>query len=180
VLLERDASALLLVDLQERLLPHIADGESVLRHATWLLGVARRLGVPVAASEQYPAGLGTTAAALRAQLAPDEIVEKVHFSCVAEGCLERSAAWQRRQFVVAGTEAHVCVLQTVLDLLGTGKQVFVVSEAVGSRNPADRECALARMRQRGAHIVTREMVAFEWLHRAATDEFRTVHREFLR
>jgi nicotinamidase-related amidase len=180
MLLERDASALLLVDLQDRLLPHIADGENVLQQAVWLLAVARRLAVPVAASEQYPAGLGPTAATLRAQLAPGEIVEKVHFSCVAEGCLERSAVWQRRQLVVAGTEAHVCVLQTVLDLIATGKQVFVVSQAVGSRNPADRDCALARMRQCGAHIVTREMVAFEWLHRAATDEFRAVHREFLR
>lgn len=180
MLLARDSSALLIVDLQERLLPHIDAAEPLVGHVTWLLGVARRLNVPVVASEQYPAGLGSTAASLRALLAPEEIVEKVHFSCVAEGCLQRHATWTQRQFVVVGTEAHVCVLQTALGLLEAGKAVFVVAEAVGSRKASDREQALARMRQCGAQIVSREMVAFEWLGCAATEEFRDVNRRFLR
>jgi nicotinamidase-related amidase len=178
--LARDSSALLIVDLQERLLPHIHDAGIVLEHAQWLLGVARRLGVPVIASEQYPSGLGATAPALRALLEPREIVEKVHFSCVAEGCLQPHPAWERQLVVICGTEAHVCVLQTALGLLEAGKTVFVVAEAVGSRKPADRDLAIARMRQCGAQIVSREMVAFEWLGRAATDEFRDVSRRFLR
>ena len=180
MLLARETSALLIIDLQERLLPHIDAAESVLAQTAWLLAVARRLGVPVVTTEQYPAGLGPTAASLRALLTQDEVVEKVHFSCVAEGSLQRHATWARDQFVVAGTEAHVCVLQTVLGLLGAGKQVCVLAEAVGSRKAADRELALARMRQCGAQIVSREMVAFEWLGRAATEEFRDVNRRFLR
>jgi nicotinamidase-related amidase len=180
MLLARDASVLLIVDLQERLLPHIHDADRVLEHAAWLLAVARRLRVPVVASEQYPSGLGATTPALRALLQPAEIVEKVHFSCVAEGCLQRHQAWDRQQFVVAGTEAHVCVLQTAIGLIAAGKSVFVVAEAVGSRRSTDRELALARMRACGAHIVSREMVAFEWLGRAATEEFRDVSRGFLR
>ena len=105
---------------------------------------------------------------------------KVHFSCVAEGCFEDHPAWHRPQLVVCGTEAHVCVLQSVLDLRTRGTQVFVVAEAVGSRRPLDRAAALARMRVHGVEVVSREMVAFEWLHRAGTDVFREVSREFIR
>jgi nicotinamidase-related amidase len=180
MLLSRDTSALLIVDLQERLLPHIHDGETVLAHAVWLLGVARHLGVPVVVTEQYPAGLGPTTPALRTQLHANELVEKVHFSCVAEGSIQRHPAWKRSQFVVAGTEAHVCVLQTVLGMIEAGKQVFVVAEAVGSRKPSDRSLGLDRMRACGAQVVSREMVAFEWLGRAATDEFREMNRRFIR
>ena len=82
--------------------------------------------------------------------------------------------------VVAGTESHVCVLQTVLDLRAQGKEVFVVADAVGSRKPSDKELALARMRSHGVQIVSREMVAFEWLRQAGTDTFREISREFLR
>ena len=82
--------------------------------------------------------------------------------------------------VLTGTEAHVCVLQTALDLLALGKEVFVVAEAVGSRRAEDKELALARLRQEGCRIVSREMVAFEWLHKAGTETFRQISREFLR
>jgi nicotinamidase-related amidase len=82
--------------------------------------------------------------------------------------------------VLTGAESHVCVMQTALDLLALGKEVFVVAEAVGSRRPEDRQLALERMRQEGCRIVSREMVAFEWLHEAGTETFRAVSREFLR
>ena len=108
------------------------------------------------------------------------VVTKTHFSCVADGCLDGTAVDSRRQVVVVGTEAHVCVLQTVLELRWQGKEVFVVADAVGSRKPADREAALARMRSHGIEVVTREMVAFEWLHESATDLFREVNRDFIR
>ena len=86
----------------------------------------------------------------------------------------------RAQVVLIGIEAHVCLLQTALELIEEGKEVFVVADAVGSRHAHDRDLALARMRQEGARIVSREMVAFEWLREAATPLFRDVHREFLR
>ena len=81
---------------------------------------------------------------------------------------------------MSGAETHVCLLQTVIDLVGQGKQVFVVADAVSSRRVTDRDLGLARMRDAGAAIVSREMVAFEWLHKAGTDLFRQVNREFLR
>lgn len=180
MLMNRETSSLLVVDVQERLLPSIADGEAVLANCDWLVGVARRMGVPVVVSEQYPEGLGPTAASLRATAGDAPLVTKTHFSCVADGCLAGTAVEQRRQVVVVGTEAHVCVMQTVLDLRWQGKEVFVVADAVGSRKPADKEAALARMRSHGVEIVTREMVAFEWLHDSAGPLFREINRDFIR
>ncbi len=180
MLIDREKSALLVVDIQERLQPHIHEGEAVLAHAVWLVKVAQRLGVPVMVSEQYPQGIGPTVAMLRELTSPECVAEKLHFSCVAAKCLERLPGAGRQQVVVAGTESHVCVLQTVLGLLEQGKAVFVVAEAVGSRRPADKELALARMRAHGAEIVSREMVAFEWLGQAGSEEFREISRAFLR
>lgn len=172
-------SLLLVVDLQSRLLPAIAEGESVLSQAAWLVDVAQAIGVPVLATEHCPQRIGLTDQALRSRLVAECIVEKTHFSGVAEGSLLK-AAGDRRQWIVAGAEAHVCVQQTVLDLLAAGHGVFVVDEAVGSRRPRDKELALARMRQNGAEIVSREMVAFEWLENADSPLFREVLRRYIR
>ncbi|MBK6630813.1 MAG: hydrolase [Betaproteobacteria bacterium] len=180
MLIERERSALLVVDIQERLLPHIHEGQAVLDNAVWLVKVAQRLGVPVMLSEQYPKGIGHTVAVLRELTLPENVAEKLHFSCVAAKCLDGLPGSGRPQMVVAGTESHVCVLQTVLDLRAQGKEVFVVADAVGSRKPSDKELALARMRSHGVQIVSREMVAFEWLRQAGTDTFREISREFLR
>jgi nicotinamidase-related amidase len=180
MLIERERSSLLVIDIQERLLPHIHEGETVLANAVWLVKLAQRLGVPAMFSEQYPKGIGPTVAVLRGLTFPEAVAEKLHFSCVAAKCLERLPGAERPQVVVAGTESHVCVLQTVLDLRAQGKEVFVVADAVGSRKPSDKELALARMRSHGVHIVSREMVAFEWLKQAGTDEFRAISREFLK
>lgn len=179
-LLRADTSTLLVVDVQERLLPAIHDGAQVLASCIRLVEVAKRVGVPVLCSEQYPQGLGASAPELAAALPADAVRTKVHFSCVAEGCFDDLSAWHRPQIVVCGTEAHVCVLQTVLDLAARGTRVFVVADAVGSRKPSDRDLALARFRQHGVEVVSREMVAFEWLHRAGTDLFREVSRGFIR
>ncbi|PKO71917.1 MAG: hydrolase [Betaproteobacteria bacterium HGW-Betaproteobacteria-14] len=180
MLIERDRTALLVVDIQERLLPHIHEGQAVLDNAVWLVKVAQRLGVPVMLSEQYPKGIGHTVAVLRELTLPAHVAEKLHFSCVAAQCLDGLQGSERPQVVVAGTESHVCVLQTVLDLHAQGKEVYVVADAVGSRRPSDKELALARMRGHGVRIVSREMVAFEWLKQAGTEEFRQVSREFLK
>ena len=180
MLINADHSLLLLIDLQERLAPAIQDIDTVLRHNSWLVAVAQRLSVPVGATVQYPSGLGPMVPELSACIAPDRVVEKIHFSAVADGCLERLPEFSQRQIVLTGTEAHVCVLQTALGLRALGKEVFVVAEAVGSRRSTDKDLALARLRQEGCRIVSCEMVAFEWLHKAGTDVFRQISREFLR
>lgn len=178
--LDAHRSVLLIIDLQERLLPAIDQGESVVNHAAWLIGIARQLRVPVLLTEQYPQGLGATAPAIAQLITSEERIEKIHFSAVAEGNLLSHPDAQRKQWVVCGTESHVCVQQTVLDLLSAGRQVSVVEEAVGSRQARDKILALERMRQHGADIVSREMVAFEWLNQANTPEFRAVLKAFIR
>jgi nicotinamidase-related amidase len=173
-------STLLIIDIQTRLFPAIAEHERLAAHTLWLQQVAQRLDVPVLLTEQYSKGLGPTIPALRNQPGNTAIIEKLHFSAVSEGALLAQTDAQRTQFVVCGCEAHVCVMQTVLDLLVQGRQVFVVAEAVGSRQASDKALALARMQQAGAVIVSREMVAFEWLERAGSELFRSVSREFIR
>lgn len=174
-------SGLLVVDVQERLAPAIHEGERVIENAGWLIKVAREVDVPVRLTEQYPQGLGPTVPQVRAQVLDDELLEKVHFSCMESDNIRRQLArLGRRQIIMAGTEAHVCVLQSALALVAEGYEVFVVADAVSSRKPQDAELALARMRDAGVRIVTREMVAFEWLHRADTDLFRRVQQRYIR
>lgn len=180
MLMNAHDSALLVVDMQERLLPHIHDWQRLLENVQWLVRVAQKMGLPVMASEQYPKGIGKTHADIATLLPPGSIGEKTHFSCVAARCLTPLPGHERRQVVVCGIESHVCVLQTVLELRQHGKEVYVVADAVGSRSPADKELALERMRMHGVAIVSREMAAFEWLHEAATPLFREISREFLK
>jgi nicotinamidase-related amidase len=180
MLMNAENSSLLVVDVQERLLPHIHGWQSLLDNVCWLVRVAKKAGVPTMLTEQYPRGLGHTSPQLLAELPGCPVGEKLHFSCVSAGCLDPLPGSERRQVVVCGIESHVCVLQTVLELRWQGKEVFVVADAVGSRDPENRTLALERMRQHGVEIVSREMVAFEWLHVAGTTLFRELNAEFLR
>lgn len=180
MLIDAERSLLLVIDLQEKMVPALADGATVVAHVAWLVGVAQKVGVPVAALEQYPKGLGPLVPALNKLLPADAIAAKTHFSCVAAKAMERIPGSDRVQFVLCGAEAHVCVMQSALDLAEDGKEVFVVADAVGSRRVYDRDVALVRMRDEGVRIVTREMVAFEWLREAGTPLFRDVNKTFLR
>lgn len=180
MLIERDNTCLLLVDIQERLLPAMHDAAATLENIVWLTRIAQRLGVPVAAGEQYPKGLGHTHPELRALLPSEAVAEKLEFSCVAAQCLPHLPGGARRQVIVCGLEAHVCVLQTALELRALGRDVFVVADCVSSRRPADKELALARLRAHGVEIVSREMVVFEWLRRSGTPEFKEISANFLR
>ncbi len=180
MLIDAKKSALLVVDVQGRLVPAISGWQALLDQVVWLIRVARRMGIPVLACEQYPQGLGPTHPLIAAELPEGCVAGKLHFSAVAGGCHGLAAAGSHPQLVVCGMESHVCVMQTVLELLQGGRQVFVVAEAVGSRRESDKALALARMRQAGAVIVSREMVAFEWLRKADSELFREISRNFLR
>ncbi|NBB84751.1 MAG: isochorismatase family protein [Bacteroidetes bacterium] len=165
-------SALVVIDIQERLAPAIHDSNRVVAAAGWLMDVAAHLKVPIHLTEQYPKGLGATVAALRSRVNAAHIHQKMHFSWWRAGGV--ADILTRDQVILAGTEAHVCVLQTALDLAEAGYHVFVVEDAVGSRRSSDKQRGLERMRAAGCAIVTREMVAFEWLEQAGTDAFRAV------
>jgi nicotinamidase-related amidase len=173
MLIQRHRSCLILVDFQEKLLPSIEGGAAAVARARILVEAARRLDVPIAATEQYSPGLGRTEASLRALVPPGNIVEKQHFAAGREPVFRRLLAELRRpDFVLAGCETHVCLLQTALSLREDGSRVVVVRDAVGSRRAADRDAALARMERQGVELATSEMVAFEWLERAPSPEFR--------
>jgi nicotinamidase-related amidase len=180
MLMKADDSTLLVVDMQGKLLTLVDDWQRILDNVMWLTRVAQKIGVPVMATEQYPQGLGQTQPDLLALFPSGSVAEKNHFSCVAANCLHGLPGAERRQVVVCGIESHVCVMQTALDLRWAGKDVFVVADAVSSRNPDDKHFALERMRHHGIEIVTREMACFEWLHQAGTDLFRDISRNFLR
>jgi nicotinamidase-related amidase len=165
---------LLLIDLQQRLMPAIHDGESVVARTVRLAEAARLLDVPIRATEQYPAGLGPTVPQLADY--PQEILTKTTFSAAEDPGFPALLPAGDGLVVVAGCEAHVCVLQTVLGLLGSGRRVALAADATGSRDPADRAVALDRARRHGAEIVTSEMVLFEWLRDSRHPKFRDVQK----
>jgi nicotinamidase-related amidase len=172
-LLERTNAALLVIDVQERINAVMAD-QGHLPRIEVLVEACRGLEVPVVASEQYPQGLGATIESLAAGLV-DTPVTKLAFSCIRD----EKSRWavescRRRQIVVTGIETHVCVLQTVLDLLAAGYQVHVPHDAVNSRRPTDKEWALRRMAAAGAVITSTESALFELLERCDTADFKTV------
>jgi nicotinamidase-related amidase len=166
-------SCLLIVDIQARLAPSMAAHQTVIDNARILIEAAARLNVPLLVSEQYPRGLGPTVPEIAALVPADRTVAKMHFSCIGDqGFAERFRAIGRRQAIVAGLEAHVCVLQTVEDLLASGTETFVVADATSSRTEKNHMAAIERLRCAGARIVTTEMVVFEWLAKAGTREFK--------
>jgi nicotinamidase-related amidase len=174
-LLERDRAALVVVDVQQGFRPY-ASFESVARACATLLAAARILGLPTLVSEQYPKGLGESAPELGLQDEPR--IEKTVFSAVrAEGFDLRGAGTDRGavgQAIVCGIETHVCVSQTVHDLLADGIEVHIPADAVGSRHELDYECGLERMIGAGAVLSTVEMALFELLERAGTPEFKAI------
>ena len=172
MLLDKVRSSLLVVDLQERLLPAMSAPDQIIPPIQLLIRAAMALQVPVLASEQYPKGLGHTVPAVRDLLESGQILEKVEFSCAANPALHAQLRrLSRDQLVICGIEAHVCVLQTALGL-ASEKQVFVAADATASRRPENRRLALRRMGRAGVEIVSAEMVVFEWLGRAGTPEFK--------
>ena len=180
MLIDAERSALLVVDLQTKMVPALANWEQVIANVVWLIRVAQRIGVPVAGTEQYPKGLGPLVPEVKKLIPVSAIAAKTHFSAVAAECLANLPGHDRAQVVVVGAEAHVCLLQTALELLEDGKEVYVVADAIGSRHPGDRDVALTRMRDEGIRVVTREMVVFEWLGEAATPLFREISQEFFK
>lgn len=173
MLIKAAASAFVVIDMQQRLVPAMLAPARTLKNAILLIEAARELDVPVFLTEQYPAGLGRSMEDVAAAAAGCPVFEKVHFSCMEDRVFaEALAALQRRQIVLAGMEAHICVVQTAASLLEAGYEVFVVSDATAARSAASEEACLQRLSAAGVGIVTTEMVVFEWLGKAGTSSFK--------
>lgn len=173
-LLHPERTALIVVDLQEGLLPVITGRERVVRNSLILLRLAEILKLPVVLTTQYKKGLGAVVPEVRAAAPGVEPLDKVTFGCFAdEGFLARlRGLGGRDQLVVTGVESHICVAQTVLGALGQGYKVHVVSDAVGSRAEENWRIGLARMERAGALLSSAEMAAYELLGRSDGDAFK--------
>lgn len=179
MLLNKEDSLLLLVDVQEKLAPAVLDCEAFLARCEWLLKLARRVGVPLLVSEQYPQGLGSTLKQFHSYFNQQECIDKVAFSCMSEPkYVERLKQLHKKQLILIGIETHVCVLQTALEMRKGGYDVFVVVDAVSCRGEQNTKYGLKRMKQDGVHLLTSEMVFFEWLRKAGTPEFKELSKEF--
>lgn len=175
MLIDADLSSLLVIDIQAKLNPVMFDAERAPAGAAQLLKAAQIMDVPVLVSEQYPRGLGATVDALQGLIPEGSVLEKTAFSALGDdGFRESFEQLDKTQAVLCGIEAHVCVLQTALDLLARGIQVFVVADATASRTPENLDAALERIRAAGGQVVTVEMVLFEWLKHAARPEFKQI------
>lgn len=180
-LIQASESLLLLVDIQEKLLPTIHDHEALIKNCQWLLKLASKLELPIFFSEQYPQGLGPTPESLRSLAHSATCMTKVEFSCVANtSMLNALEQFNKQHIIICGIETHVCVMQTAIDLANLGKHVFVVVDATSTRHQEDKYWALERMSHHvNIQIVTREMVLFEWLHQSATPLFKEISKTFL-
>lgn len=175
-ILEREKTALLIIDIQERILPVINEIENVILNTLKLINGFKIMNVPIYFTEQYPKGLGTTERRIKEAL-DGEAIQKMSFSCSGAGNLFNELEDKKiSQVVVCGIESHVCVQQTVLDLIANGFQVNVAADAVSSRRKFDYEIALQRMRANGAEITTTESILFELLKVCGTDEFKAVSK----
>jgi len=195
MLLELESSQLVLIDYQTRLMPAMADSDEVVANAVRLAQLAGLLEVPAFFTEQNPSGLGNTVPQLSDQLlaARAKVLAKMQFSAVEEGLaemlqpppkppqgnarslpkhLQKQLPNPSKTIVLAGCEAHVCLLQTALDLLEEEFDVWVVTDACSSRTERNRDAAFDRLAGAGVELVTTEMVAFEWLRTAEHPSFR--------
>ena len=171
--LTAEGACLLVVDLQDRLLPAIEGRDRLLANAVRLVRGARILGITVLATEQYPKGLGATVESLAA-LIPDRPAKMTFHALGAPGIVENLANLGARHVTLAGVEAHVCVAQTALELLTLGYAVQVPVDAVGSRFAVDRDISVRRLERAGAVISTTEAVLFEWLGGADHPGFKAI------
>ncbi len=165
--------ALLVVDLQDKLLAAIAEREQVVANVVHLIQGAKTLGLPVWCTEQYPRGLGTTTASV-ADLISDRPGKSTFHCCAVPQLLEQLYGRHVRHVTVAGIEAHVCVAQTALELLDLGFRVQVPADAVAARHKIDWEFAMRRLEHAGAVVSTTEAVIFEWTETADRPEFKAI------
>lgn len=171
----REDSLLLIIDIQQAMLKVIDSWEMIAGKAKQLIQSANALEVPILITEQYKKGLGETLPDLIQEVESPQIFQKEHFSaCLEEDFIPTVQSFNRKKVIVVGMETHVCVLQTCLDLIKAGFQVYLAADAVASRVNDNRDIALDLLRQAGAVIASTEIIIFQWACRANTDAFRKI------
>ena len=174
--IEANHSSLLMIDIQEHLMPLIFGKDAVLRNAVRLLNAVRVLNLPLLVTEQYPKGIGPTLLQLSSLISPGTpFIEKTSFSCFGHaGFDEALDALERPVTIVFGIETHICILSTVMDLIGRGRSVVLVADACGSRNPENHALALEAARGCGALVVPTETVVYQMLGDSKAPGFKAL------
>jgi nicotinamidase-related amidase len=171
----KEDSAAVVIDIQERLLPHIHDGEIMLSNCLKLIAGLKILSIPVLITQQYSGGLGSTVPDIIEIFPEIRHIEKISFSCCDEPAFEKEIEQlAKKNIILFGIESHVCVLQTCLDLLASGKRPIVVEDCVSSRKANDKLIAIGRMKQEGAIITTMESLLFELTRKAGDVTFKSI------
>lgn len=172
-LISRQGTVLVIIDVQDKLFPHISDKERIVKNIEKLIPFAEIMKIPIVLTEQYPKGLGHTIPEVKKLIPHIQPIEKVEFSCFrCEKFGETLNKLKARTLIVIGIEAHVCVAQTVIEGLNNGYKVCVVSDAISSRKLEDKAISLERMKQNGVTIASTEMLIYELLKKAGTPEFK--------
>lgn len=175
MLLDKNKTCLLVIDVQERLVPAMAEQVIFVENCSKLMKTAEILGIPTIVTEQYPKGIGSTIPQLAADMPAGSPMEKNSFPATGEpAILEAIKKTGRTQMVVIGTEAHVCVMQTAIALKDLGYESYVIADASASRKVESHMVSMDRLRQSGVYVATTEMAIFEWLGVAGTPEFKKV------
>ena len=170
-----EESVAVIVDIQEKLLPHIHEGDVILKNCIKLTEGLKSLSVPVIITQQYTRGLGPTVPSIVNMFPEFSHIEKTSFSCYDEPAFkEKIVSLGRKNIILCGIESHVCVLQTCIDLLDAGFRPIVVDDCVSSRNPNEKRIAIERMRQEGARVTTMESILFELTRRAGSETFKKI------
>ncbi|WP_053955239.1 hydrolase [Inediibacterium massiliense] len=173
----KDHAVAVIIDMQERLLPHMENRNNLLHNVKTLIQGLNALNIPIIVSEQYPKGLGSTIEAIHEILGDYTSIEKMSFSCFDEAKLQQKIDYMNKEWIiVAGIESHICVLQTVIDLIDNGYAPVIVEDCVSSRYKNDKKIAIERMRQLGAIITTTESILFELCRYATTDSFKVISK----
>ena len=175
--INKDNSVLVVIDIQEKLFPHIYEHDILEKNCQILISGLKSLGVPIMVTEQYSKGLGSTITSIREAIGDIESIEKSSFSCCGEPAfitaIESSG---KKSVIICGVEAHVCVLQTALDLSDRGFQPVLIEDCVASRKFNDKHIALERMRENGVIVSTYESILFELCEVAGTEQFKAISR----
>jgi nicotinamidase-related amidase len=165
----------LIIDIQEKLFPHMSEKDNLMKRVSILIQGLQFLDVPIITTEQYTRGLGYTIDPIKNLFHGFNSIEKISFSCCDEPLFNDQLKWLRKKYVIiAGIEAHVCVLQTMEDLVEQGLKPVIVEDCISSRRLSDKETAVARMRQDGAIITTSESILFELCRHAGNERFKAI------
>ncbi len=172
--INRESTALLIIDIQEGLMPSIPHREKIIHNANKLIKGAGILNIPVIVTEQYPKGLKNTCKEIDLPEG-QQVIEKISFSCfLKEDVITKLESYRVKSLLIAGVESHICVLKTALDALEKGYEAHIASDAIGSRTFENKAIAIERMRQSGAFIASTEMILFQLMDYAKTDEFKLI------